>query len=246
MVYEDPAVFVRLDSPLLTQERKGVDYSHPADLSVDDIAILLRSLKVEKEVSLLSYYVLRHNPTPEPVFSEDDITLLAPHLKAAWAKAESQETVVFFVNRSRKDRVPLITSGGMFLRGDQLVFVLGNFHTPMPSEPRRARVREHPMISVGEPDFRFVAGPAQTILTKKSQANVSLPRKVPTLLIQYQSLLVGAHPNPEPIPAELSPHLHSPPSSLEEKLRQLKSWREEGLIGEKEYEQKRREILKSY
>jgi len=88
-------VFVRLDSPLLSQDRDEVDNSHPADLSVEDIAILLHSLKVEKEVGLLSYYVLRHNPTPEPVFSEDDITLLAPHLKAAWAKAEPQGTLVF-------------------------------------------------------------------------------------------------------------------------------------------------------
>jgi len=115
----------------------------------------------------------------------------------------------------------------------------------MPSEQRRARIREHPMTSVDEPDYRFVAGPSQTILTKNSPSNVSFTRKVPTLLIQYHSLLTGTHRNPEPPPAVLFPHPRS--STLEEKLRQLKFWRAEGLIGhQKEYEQKRHEILKSY
>lgn len=238
---------VRLDSPLFPGETRAESNSHPVEFTSQDLALILQSIKIQKDVSLLDYYVFRRDTKPESVFPSEIAELLAPQIKTAFAKAQPEEIVVFFVNRSREDGIPLITSGGLFLRGTQLSVVLANVNRPVTLERKREQVREIPLKPLAEPDFHFVPGPHQTILTNRGSSVVLSQSPSPlTLLIGYDQFLNMASTIKESVHIAPSKTSESLPSSAEHKLRQLKSWYQEGLISETEYQKKRAEILNSY
>ncbi len=235
-VYEDPSVLVRLDSPLFQGDTPAARNSHPVTLTPEDLAEILRSVNIQKEISLLSYYVLRKDPKPERVFSEDVAKLLVPHLSTALAEANPDEMVVFFLNRPREDGIPLITSGAFFVRGELLFLELANVRTPITTERRRERVRENPLTGLSEPDFHFLAGPHQVI------RNLAPP----ALQTRYMALLAGSNRSERPLEMFRPPRSEAQVPSHEEKLRQLKAWYEQGLILEEEYQRKREEVLESF
>jgi hypothetical protein len=205
-------------------------------------------MKIQREVSFLNYYVFRHDTTPQPVFPSEVAGLLAPHITAALNKAQPEEIIVFVLSRPRKDGIPLITSGGLFVRGKQFTVILAQVETPMTSERKREQVREHPLTPLSGPDFHFVVGPYQAVLTPTETSAFPPGRtSTPAVLINYKALLT-THSQDHVLPLEtVSDSLpSSPPATVEEKLRQLKSWHQQGLISEQEYRKKRGEILASF
>ncbi|GJL53050.1 MAG: hypothetical protein NPIRA02_01820 [Nitrospirales bacterium] len=210
--------------------------------------MILQSITIQKEVSLLDYYVFLQDTKPESVFSSEIAELLAPQIQAAFAKAHPEETVVFFVNRTREDGIPLITSGGLFVQGTQLSFILSNLNRPAALERKREEAKEMPLKPLAQPDFHFIPGPHQTLLTgRRSSVALSKSPSPLTLLIGYKQFLNTAPAIKKSVnvpPSEPSESLLS--SSTEHKLRQLKSWYQEGLISEPEYQKKRTEILNSF
>ncbi|MCA9419572.1 MAG: SHOCT domain-containing protein [Nitrospira sp.] len=247
-VYQDPVLIVRLDSPLYKVQGDTPANSHPIAFTTQDLQSILQSLKIQREVSFLKYYVFRQDVTPQPVFPSEVAGLLAPHITTALSKAQPEEIVVYVISRSRDDGIPVITSGGLFVKGDQLTFVLAHVETPMTSERKREQVLEHPLTPLSDPDFHFVAGPSQALLTP-TDASAFPPGRTsaPAVMIDYKALLT-THSQEHALPHEtVSDSLpSSPPSTLEEKLRQLKSWHQEGLISEQEYRKKRQEILEPF
>jgi len=239
---------VRLDSPLFPGDSQDEPYSHPIEFTSQALAMMLESIKIKKEVSLLDYYVFRQNMDPKPVFSPDIAELLAVQIQAAFAKAQPEEMAVFVVNRPREDGIPLITSGALFVRGTQLSVVLANVNRPAALERKREKARETPLKPLAKPDFHFVPGPHQTILTNRgSSVDLSQSPSPLTLLIGYDQFLNSAATlKKESVNAAPSQTSESLPSSAEQKLRQLKSWYQEGLISEPEYQKKRKEILGSF
>ncbi len=247
-VFQDPILMVRLDSPLFPGEARTEPNSHPIEFTPQDLSLILQSIKIQKEVSLLNYYVFREDTKPESVFPSDIAELLAPQIQRALAKAHPEEMVVFLVSKSREDGIPLITSGGLFVRGTQLSVVLANVNKPVALDRKREQAREMPLKPLTKPDFHIVPGPHQTILTNRKSSVVLTQSFSPlTLLIGYDQFLNSASTIKEPVmvapPQNSQSHI---PSSAEQKLRQLKSWHQEGLISESEYQKKRAEILNSY
>ncbi len=244
VVYEDPTLFVRLDSPLSNGLTPAYPNTHPVKFGEQDLSLILRTIKVQKEVSFLSYYVLRHDPKTERAFTDHEITSLTPYLATALAKAFPEETVTFLVERGRGGGISEITSGSMFVRNKHLYLVLSNFRVPVTTKHKMERARKAPLVSLGEPDFRFVAGPQQTILTAK-EANVPGVSSSPALRISFTHLLAESREPSRLLP--VSPAREPAPSlsSAEEKLRRLKAWYGQGLISEEEYTRKRAEILDS-
>jgi len=142
---------VRLDSPLFPGETRAEPNSHPIEFTSQNISMILQSIRIQKEVSLLNYYVLRQDTEPVPVFPPQVADLLAPRVKTAFAKAHPEETVVFFMNRPREDGIPLITSGGLSVRGTQLSVVLANVNRPITLERKRVKAREMPLKPLAKP-----------------------------------------------------------------------------------------------
>ncbi len=246
-VFQDPVLTVRLDSPLFPGDTKAEPYDHPIEFTSQALAMMLQSIRIKKEISLLDYYVFREDTDPQPVFPPDIAELLAPQIKTAFAKAQPEEMVVFFVNQPREDGIPLLTSGGLFVRGTQLSFVLANANRPVALERKRDQVRESPLKPLAIPDFHFVPGPHQTILANQSSSMVLSQSPSPlTLLIAYKQFLNAASAIKEPVKTVPSQTSKGLPFSTERKLRQLKAWYQEGLISEPEYQKKRKQILDSF
>ena len=241
-VYEDPILLVRLDSPPPLKEVAGGSDQLVAELTATDLISLLRSIKIQRETSFISYWVLRRVPQPEPAFPNDDAQLLAPHLLAALLKARGDETAVFVLRRTREDGIPLVTTGGMLIHGDQLIVLLANARRPTTTSRKRETSEEAPLQPIGEMEFHFVPGPHQTTLARGDLSRTLIKDSVQTLSLDYKAWLT--EPSRASSPTQAQPDI--PGSLAEEKLHHLKIWHEQGLITDDEYLEKRREILKRF
>lgn len=67
-VYEDPTVLLRLDSPLVQGQVSTAPAEHIPELTAADLAKILRSVRIQSEISFLSYWILRKEPQSEPAF----------------------------------------------------------------------------------------------------------------------------------------------------------------------------------
>lgn len=244
-MYEDPTVLVRLDSPLFQEEVSGAPSGHISELTAADLAEILRSVRIQPEISFLNYWVLRKDPQPQLAFFNDDVQLLAPHLRAALGKARPNETAVFFLRRTREDGIPLVTTGGLLIHGDQLVLMLANARRPATTQRKIEMARETPLHPLGELDFHFIPAPYQTTLAKKDLPRSIAMTSAPALSVDYRALLAGfLQPGRGSSPTQTEPEI--PAALIEEKLHRFKTWHEQGLITDDEYLNKRQELLKHF
>ena len=241
-VYEDPILLVRLDSPPPLKEVSGGSDQHVAELTATDLISLLQSITIQRETSFISYWVLRRVPQPEPAFPSDDAQLLAPHLLAALVKARPDETAVFVLRRTREDGIPLVTTGGMLIHGDQLIVLLANARRPTTTSRKFETSKDAPLQPIGETEFHFVPGPHQITLVRNDLSTTLVKSSVQTLSLDYKAWLTD--PSRASSPTQAQPGI--PGSLAEEKLRHLKIWHEQGLITDDEYLEKRQEILKRF
>ncbi len=127
-VYESPHSFVRLEvDRTLDQERK---HSHPTDLSPDRMAALLNGLIFEEPVAKLPLYDDVSQPKRHAALTQPEVALLAPLLAIALKKAGPDEIVTFYHSTSRSANHRLVTSGGLFVEGDDLHLLLANYRSP--------------------------------------------------------------------------------------------------------------------
>ncbi len=257
-VYADSNVMVRLESSLMVGTASDAPNSHPATLTEQALPSILRSVIVQKEIDFLHYYVLRQDPKPERVFLDDDIELLTPHLKAALAKARPEERIVFLLNRVRDGGISEITSGGLFVRRDKLYVLLANFRVPLTTQRKVERAKEFPLVPLEQPEFFFVASAHQSVLGAKDPSIAPNPTGSGGLLVALTAMPMTA-PTPTELPAKvetppsIAPKSAEPPKAeassppaLEGKLRQLKAWREQGLITDPEYRDKLKKLLDAF
>ena len=244
-VYEDPTILVRLDSPVPQEEVSGAPDGQIPELTTVDLAALLRSVRVQPEISFVSYWILRKEPQPEPAFPNGDADLLAAHLRVALAKARPTETAVFFLRKTRADGIPLVTTGGLLIHGDQVVVLLANARRPTTTQRKLETARDAPLYPLGELDFHFVPGPYQTVLVTKDLPKSIAMTSAPALSVNYRAWLVGSlQPDWSPSLPQTEPEI--PAAMIEDKLHRLKTWHEQGLIADDEYRQKRQEFLKQF
>jgi hypothetical protein len=244
-VYEDPTVLVRLDSPLFQEEVSGAPAGHIPPLTAADLVEILQSVRIQPEISFFSYWILRKGPEPETAFPNDDAQLLAPHLQAALAKARPNEIAVFFLRKTRADGIPLLTTGGLLIHGDQLVVLLANAGKPTTTQRKLETASNAPLHPLGEVDFHFVPGPYQATLAKKDLPKSIVMTSAPALSVDYRALLAGIlQPDRGSSPTKTEPEI--PAATIEKTLHRLKAWREQGLITDDEYLQKRQEVLKHF
>ena len=214
-MYEDPILLVRLDSLPPLKEISGGSDQRVAELTDADLISLLRSIMIQRETSFISYWVLRRVPQPEPAFPNDDAQLLAPHLLAALVKARPDEMAVFVLRRTREDGIPLVTTGGVLIHGDQLMVLLANARRPTTTSRKRETSEEAPLQPIGEMEFHFVPGPHQTTLARGDLSTTLIKNSVQTLSIDYKAWLT--EPGPASSPTQAQPGI--PGSLAGEKLR---------------------------
>ena len=156
--------FVRLDA--VTDEQS---FSHPATLPPARLKDILSGITVQWHSGLLSALFSR---APRRAFTDGEAAMLAGHLSRALAEAGPRELAVFYLNVPETGESARVTSGGVYVRDDQLVVMLANYHYVITwseqatgkSQVSHRTAREKPLQSLPEGDYRLIPGPGQSLL----------------------------------------------------------------------------------
>jgi len=128
-VYEDPVNFVRLelDANVLPEWPPG-HFTHPAQFSHEQIRRVLMGLTVQEHRTAVQRW-LGGESRRLPMFRDAEITILVPQLVEALRLAKENERVTYYLSQPQTSVKRVITSGGLYVRGTELHFILGNWQT---------------------------------------------------------------------------------------------------------------------
>jgi len=138
-LYESPHSFVRLEAN--HDLGKAERYSHPASVPVDRMTAVLRGIIVEAALTRMPVYDDLSVPRRHPAFTEEQVAFWAPLLSVALSKATAEEVVTFYQTRQISGVRREVTSGGLFIEGEELHFILTN-----------VQAKTHTIADVGTPD----------------------------------------------------------------------------------------------
>jgi len=140
-IYDTPAAYVRLEFDRTVKQ--GAEHSHPISLTPEQVAAALSGVRIAEPIPLVRGDILQWESVPRvhPAFTDEDIAFFAPLLALALSKATPEEVVSFYETRYRSATSREVTSGGVFVQGDELHLILANY-----------RSRTHYMGDVGNVD----------------------------------------------------------------------------------------------
>ena len=163
----------------------GKGYDHPMTFSTKDMRRLLKGVRVQR--GLLS-------TTQHAALSETEIRLFAPHFVKALQQATKEEMVTFFETAKIGEDHQLATSGGLFVAGGTLHFVVSNFSVKTPiwqdNEEYEASYRNRPLEQM-DPQPGDLAFVPQEFMTQSSEGEIGsrLKGKPWHVAIRYQDFL---------------------------------------------------------
>lgn len=219
------------------EKEKTAAYSHPAELDREVWERALESIVVSHPVSLLKRIFLQKNEIVGPAFTHDEAAFLASRFKAAAERAAPDEHIAFLLSSNESHASSEVTSGIAFFKGRTLHVVLANHHTPLSSQRHMQVPRDTTMRPYEQDGFHLVAQPHQVKMEEGA-----LERGQEGIAIDYAALDAPSQPASAENGQKESPPLAE--ARLEERLKLLKKVRDEGLITEEEYTEKKKELLK--
>jgi len=234
----------------------NLQFDHPAEISETDMTRILESIQAVEPPGMLSQLILKSKAEPEQAFIPAEARFLAKPLSAALKAAQPDQRVVFFLHHQRSVYKGTTSSGVVFVKDKRLNILLGRYR--MGNEPGHQDIPTlgNPFTVTNDQDFYLTAGPFQSLVEEESKAPGGKENVFPKrwLIIDYASLLnpppQTASPQAAPPatePAKVEPAPVAPlPFTLEDKLKTLNKLKEEGLITDEEYNEKKKELLKSF
>ncbi len=164
-IYEDPVNYVRLevDDAVLPEWPPG-HHAHPKAFSVDGMARLLKGLTVQEHRMWLQKWIQGEAPLV-PAFSDDEVSLLAPQIAEAFAAAQYNERVTFYLSQPQTSVKRVITSGGLYVHGNYLHVIMGNWQIVY-GIPTYGMIydRRYPMRPTAAKGFNLMFQPAEAVI----------------------------------------------------------------------------------
>jgi hypothetical protein len=168
-VYEDPVNYVRLelDDSVLPEWPPG-HHSHPRTFTSDYITRILTGLTVQERRIWLQRWIQGEAPMV-PVFREEEVALLAPQIAEAFATAEYNERVTFYLSQPQTSAKRVITTGGLYIRDSELHVLLGNWQSVY-GIPTYGMIydRRYPMRPTAAKGFDLFFQPPDAVITQPS------------------------------------------------------------------------------
>jgi len=129
-IYDKPDTYVRLEFDRTV--KKGAEHSHPISLTPQHIAAVLGGIRIKEPPAFIRGDILQSKPVPRihPAFTETEIAFFSPLLALALSKSTPEEVVTFYQSRDLSATRREVTSGGLFVQGDQLHLILANYRSP--------------------------------------------------------------------------------------------------------------------
>ncbi len=162
IVYEDPVNFVRLekDKKVLEEWPDG-HFSHPNMIGAEKIRIILSGLKVREHRITPQRWIQGEAPL-EQAFDDEELTLLSTHLAEGFAQAKHNERVTFYLSRPQTSIKRVVTSGGVYIQGQEFHLTLGNWRIVY-GIPAYGMIydRRYPMKPTAAKGFDLVFEPAE-------------------------------------------------------------------------------------
>lgn len=164
-VYEDPVNFVRLElDELVLPEWPPTAHNHPKAITADEMAHVLNGMMVQEHRIWLQKWIQGEAPL-EPVFSPDEVTLLSQHLAQGLSEAKENERVTFYLSQPQTSVKRVITSGGLYIHGTELHFILGNWQI-IYGIPTYGMIydRRYPMRPTAPKEFDLFFQPSEAVV----------------------------------------------------------------------------------
>lgn len=127
-IYETPHSFVRLEVDR-TLDHRGAGHSHPSDISSEQMELVLRGIIVQEPLMRMPFYDDVSVPRKHPAFSDRAVKFWAPLMSLALRKATAGEIVTFYQSTKTPGARREVTSGGLYIDGDELHIVLSNLES---------------------------------------------------------------------------------------------------------------------
>ena len=126
-VYEDPVNYVRLevDDSVLPEWPPSM-HTHPKAISADEVAHLLSGFSVQEHRIWIQKRLQGEAPFV-PAFRPEELALLSQQIAEAFAQARPNERVTFYLSQPQTSAKRVITTGGLYLHGTAMHFILGNW-----------------------------------------------------------------------------------------------------------------------
>ena len=126
-VYEDPVNYVRLehDETVLPEWHPSA-HGHPKAMVAEDVSHILSGISVKEHRVWLQRWLQGEAPLM-PAFHPEELALLSRHIAEAFAAARQDERVTFYLSQPQTSVKRIITTGGLYVHGTELHFILGNW-----------------------------------------------------------------------------------------------------------------------
>ncbi len=219
-------------------------YNHPVQMTVEDLTALLNEISINK-FELIGW------GEAHALFYQEEISKLAPRLVDAFTQASSDQWIYFSITAEKPalfNDTLRITDGICFIKDNKLNFVFSNLNIEIAGQN-----------TIGAPKSKndFKKGDPRTLTPSQTYRFVFQPEKPyqkPPVIegdqwlsdeqTQWLVFILDAA-DVSPVVAESTPAAEpDEKSSIKERLKKLKELRQHDLITDKEYEAKRKQILK--
>lgn len=167
--YEDPVNYVRLEEDdAVLPEWPPTQHSHPKVFTADQVARVLKGMTVKEHRIWIQIWLQGEAPLL-PAFKEEEVALLAPQLAEAFAAAKPNERITFYLSQPQTSVKRIITTGGMYFRGQELHVILGNWQI-IYGIPTYGMIydRRYPMRPTAAKGFDLLFEPSEAVITQRS------------------------------------------------------------------------------
>jgi hypothetical protein len=126
-VYEDPVNYVRLevDDSVLPEWPPSL-HLHPKEMRAEEVSRILGGISVKEHRIWLQRWLQGEAPLM-PAFRSEELALLSRQIAEALAEARPDERVTFYLSQPETSVKRIITTGGLYVHGTELHFILGNW-----------------------------------------------------------------------------------------------------------------------
>jgi hypothetical protein len=167
-VYEDPVNYVRLevDDEVLPEWPPSA-HAHPKAMRAEDVARILGGISVKEDRIWLQRWLQGEAPLM-PAFRAEELALLSQQISEAFARARPDERVTFYLSQPQTSVKRVITTGGVYVHGTELHFILGNWQV-LYGIPTYGMIydRRYPMRPTAAKGFYLFFDPGEATITQR-------------------------------------------------------------------------------
>ena len=167
-VYEDPVNYVRLEvDDAVLPEWPPSAHAHPKAMRAEELARILGGISVKEDRIWLQRWLQGEAPLM-PAFRPEELALLSQQISEAFALARPDERVTFYLSQPQTSVKRVITTGGVYVHGTELHFILGNWQV-LYGIPTYGMIydRRYPMRPTAAKGFYLFFDPGEATITQR-------------------------------------------------------------------------------